>query len=146
MLFKALYVFDIQNLSSFIKEQLGEEAFRNCGLDAMGEQVGELWTAVEKKKLKDVCKLICQNNYQSFMEITKDLSPKQTKDLPIYYYNVFHPRRLASLTRAEHKEEAVDRDDQKSSQSDENNEHRPRKKGRSSGSFFHKVSKLHDAS
>uniref|UniRef100_R7WFV0 Trafficking protein particle complex subunit 4 n=1 Tax=Aegilops tauschii TaxID=37682 RepID=R7WFV0_AEGTA len=127
----------VKKARSWIKDQLGEEAFKNCGLDAMGEQVGEQWTTVFKRKLEKVDKLIPQNKHQKFMEIAlKELGQKETKDLAKYYYNVFLPRRLASLTRAEHKkDEAVDTSDEKSDQEDGENEHHPRKKSKkSSGS------------
>uniref|UniRef100_A0ACD6A7U8 Uncharacterized protein n=1 Tax=Avena sativa TaxID=4498 RepID=A0ACD6A7U8_AVESA len=105
----------IEKARSSIKDQLGEEAFKNCGLDAMGEQVEELWTAVDKEKLKDVDKLIPESEHPKFIKIAlKELTQKEKKDLAKYYYNVFLPRRLASLTRAEHtKDEAIDTDDEK---------------------------------
>ncbi|KAF7068884.1 hypothetical protein CFC21_074592 [Triticum aestivum] len=127
----------VKKARSWIKDQLGEEAFKNCGLDAMGEQVGEQWTTVFKRKLEKVDKLIPQNKHQKFMGIAlKELGQKETKDLAKYYYNVFLPRRLASLTRAEHKkDEAVDTSDEKSDQEDDENEQHPRKKSKkSSGS------------
>ncbi|XP_048532538.1 uncharacterized protein LOC125511256 [Triticum urartu] len=126
--------FHVKKARSWIKDQLGEEAFRNCGLDAMGEQVGEQWTTVFKRKLEKVDKLIPQNKHQKFMEIAlKELGQKETKDLAKYYYNVFLPRRLASLTRAEHKkDEAVDTSDEKSDQEDGENERHPRKKSKKS--------------
>ncbi|XP_044392360.1 uncharacterized protein [Triticum aestivum] len=121
---------------SWIKDQLGEEAFRNCGLDAMGEQVAELWASVDRKKLEDLDKLVPQNKPQKFMETAlKELGQKETKDLAKYCYNVFLPRRLASLTRAEHKnDEAVDWEDEKSDQEDDRNDRSPRKKNKTSGS------------
>jgi hypothetical protein len=120
----------VEKARSWIKDQLGEEAFKNCGLDATSEQVGELWTAADKKKLEDIDKLIPRNKHQKFMKIAlRELSKKKQKDLAKYYFNVFLPGRLASLTRAKHKkDEAIDTGDEKSSQSDDNNEHRPRKK------------------
>lgn len=125
----------VQKARSWIKEQLGEEAFKNCGLDVMGEQVEELWTAVDKKKLEKVYKSIPQNEHQTFMKIAlKEHSDKEKERLARYYYNVFLPRRLASFTRAGHKHEDVDTGDEKSSESDDSNEHRPRKKSKSSGS------------
>ncbi|KAF7062046.1 hypothetical protein CFC21_068689 [Triticum aestivum] len=126
--------FHVKKARSWIKDQLGEEAFKNCGLDAMGEQVGEQWTTVFKRKLEKVDKLIPQNKHQKFMEIAlKELGQKETKDLAKYYYNVFLPRRLASLTRAEHKkDEAVDTSDEKSDQEDGENERHPRKKSKKS--------------
>nr|XP_051228888.1 AT-rich interactive domain-containing protein 1-like [Lolium perenne] len=125
----------VQKARSWIKEQLGEEAFKNCGLDVMGDQVEELWTAVDKKKLEDVYKSIPQNEHQTFMKIAlKEHSDKEKERLARYYYNVFLPRRLASFTRAGHKHEDVDTGDEKSSESDDNNERRPRKKSKSSGS------------
>jgi hypothetical protein len=125
----------IHKARSWIKEQLGEEAFKNCGLDVMGEQVEELWTAVDKKKLEDVYKSIPQNEHQTFMKIAlKEHNDKEKERLATYYYNVFLPRRLASFTRAGHKHEDVDTGDEKSSESDDNNVHRPRKKSKISGS------------
>ena len=127
----------VKKARSWIKDQLGEEAFRNCGLDAMGEQVAELWASVDRKKLEDLDKLVPQNKPQKFMETAlNELGQKETKDLAKYCYNVFLPRRLASLTRAEHKkDEAVDTSDEKSDQEDDENEQHPRKKSKkSSGS------------
>jgi hypothetical protein len=120
----------VEKARSWIKDQLGEEAFKNWGLDATGEQVGELWTAADKKKLEDIDKLIPRNKHQKFMKIAlRELSEKKQKDLAKYYFNVFLPGRLASLTRAKHKkDEAIDKADEKSSQSDDSNEHRPRMK------------------
>uniref|UniRef100_A0ACD5XE50 Uncharacterized protein n=1 Tax=Avena sativa TaxID=4498 RepID=A0ACD5XE50_AVESA len=105
----------LEKARSSMKGQLGEEAFKNCGLDAMGEQVEELWTSVDKEKLKDVDELIPENEHQKFMKIAlKELTQQEKKDLAKYYYNVFLPRRLASLTRAGHiKDEAIDTDNEK---------------------------------
>ncbi|CAM0877295.1 unnamed protein product [Alopecurus aequalis] len=52
----------IRKARVWIKDQLGEVAFRNCGLDAMGKHVEELWTAADKKKLEDGAKLIDDAN------------------------------------------------------------------------------------
>ncbi|PNT73875.1 hypothetical protein BRADI_1g03330v3 [Brachypodium distachyon] len=122
----------VKKARSFIKDQLGEEAFKNCGLDAMGEQVGELWTATDKRKLANVDKLIPQNKHQKFMKIAlQQLKQKEAKDLGKYYYNVFLPRRLASLTREEPgKGKDVDTNDEESDQDDGNNEHQSRKKSK----------------
>ncbi|XP_044947859.1 uncharacterized protein LOC123397338 [Hordeum vulgare subsp. vulgare] len=124
----------VKKARSWIKDQLGEEAFKNCGLDAMGDQVGEQWTAVFKRKLEKIDKMIPQNKHQKFMGIAlKELGQKEKKNLAKYYYNVFLPRRMASLTRAKHKkDEAVDTSDEKSDQEDEENERRPRKKRKKS--------------
>ncbi|KAL6893774.1 hypothetical protein ACP4OV_007872 [Aristida adscensionis] len=85
-----------------LKCQLGNEAFKNCGLDAMGEQVLKLWTAEDKKKLVDIEKMIPHNKHEDFMNIApKQFKSKKTGDLAKYYYNVFLPRRLATLTRTE---------------------------------------------
>ncbi|AQK61844.1 AT-rich interactive domain-containing protein 2 [Zea mays] len=87
-----------------VKYQLGEQAFRNCGFDAMGERVLKLWTAEDKKKLADIEKLIPQSKCSDkcFMKVAlKQFSSERTTDLAKYYYNIFLPRRLASLSRAE---------------------------------------------
>ena len=79
--------------------------------------------------------MLAQNkNKNSKMTALEKPSLKEIKDWAKYYYNVCLPRRLARLTRAEHKkDEAVDTADEKSGQDDDNTEHRPRKKSKSSG-------------
>jgi hypothetical protein len=85
-----------------VKYQLGEVAFRNCGFEAMGERVLKLWSAEDKKKLADIERLVPQNNHEDFMKIAlKQFRSERTGDLCKYYYNIFLPRRLASLNRTE---------------------------------------------
>lgn len=106
-----------------VRSQLGEKTFRNCGLDAMGEQVLKLWTAADKKKLNDIEKSIPHNKRESFIKIaSKQFSSKSTVDLAKYYYNVFLPKRLACLTRAE-ATHAVDISTDDDDQDDDNDEH-----------------------
>lgn len=125
----------VKRAGSWIKYELGEEAFRNCGLDAMGEQVLQLWTAEDKKKLEGIEKLIPQNKHEKFVKIaSKQFSSKKTKDLAKYYYNVFLPRRLASLTRAKPTNaEDADTDDENSDQDDDMNEHHSEENSKTSG-------------
>ncbi|XP_062213149.1 uncharacterized protein LOC133913995 [Phragmites australis] len=117
-----------------LKYELGEIAFKNCGLNAMGEEVLKLWTAEDKKKLDDTEKLIPHNKHDNFMKIaSKQFGSKKTTDLAKYYYNVFLPRRLAALTRTEATGTAdVSTDDEGHNQHDDNNEHRSEEKSRHS--------------
>ncbi|KAL6636603.1 hypothetical protein ACP70R_024175 [Stipagrostis hirtigluma subsp. patula] len=126
----------VNEASRRLKYQMGEEAFKNCGLDAMGAQVLDLWTAEDKEKLEDIEKLIPDNKHESFMKIaSKQFSSKSTRDLAKYYYNVFLPRRLATLTRREAKDATeVSTDDEGNDQHDDNNEHLSEGKSRRSGS------------
>ncbi|XP_062209057.1 AT-rich interactive domain-containing protein 1-like [Phragmites australis] len=106
-----------------LKYQLGEKTFKNCGFDAMGEEVLKLWTAEDKKKLDDIEKLIPHNKHENFMKIaSKQFSSKKTTDLAKYYYNIFLPKRLAALTRTE-ATDATDAstDDEGNNQHDDNN-------------------------
>ncbi|CAM0877504.1 unnamed protein product [Alopecurus aequalis] len=127
----------------WIQDQLGKKAFRNCGLDAMGEQAVELWTTADKKKLEDLGKSIPRDKYRNFMRTA--LEEFSTKDLAKYYYNVFLPRRLARVTRAQRKkDEAVDMADEISGLDEDSSEHRPRKKHKSSGSSSTRCKKKKD--
>ncbi|XP_015690132.2 uncharacterized protein LOC107303816 [Oryza brachyantha] len=101
---KACVGVHIKMATSLLKNQLGEHAFSNCGLEAMGgEQTLKLWTRTDQKKIGKITRVIPRNKRGNFMEIAlkKFSSEKPKKDLVNYYYNVFLPRRLASLTRAE---------------------------------------------
>jgi hypothetical protein len=108
-----------------VKSQLGGKAFKNCGLDAMGEQVLKLWTAADKKKLDDIGKLIPHEKHDNFIKIaSKEFGSKRTLDLAKYYYNIYLPRRLASLTRAEATNTAdISTDDEGDDKDGNNNEH-----------------------
>ncbi|KAG8098818.1 hypothetical protein GUJ93_ZPchr0013g36810 [Zizania palustris] len=92
----------VNRAKCLLRNQLGKKVFRSFGLDAMGEEVLRSWTKEEKKKLGDIEKLVPQNKHSKFMQIAlEQFSSKKQKDLTSYYYNVFLPRRLASVTRAE---------------------------------------------
>ncbi|WVZ61132.1 hypothetical protein U9M48_011052 [Paspalum notatum var. saurae] len=85
-----------------VQNELGKGGFKSCGFDAMGERVLNAWTAEDKNILADIEKLVPHNNHEDFMKIAlKQFSSERTADLSRYYYNVFLPRRLASLNRAE---------------------------------------------
>ncbi|KAG0546870.1 hypothetical protein BDA96_01G030900 [Sorghum bicolor] len=121
-----------------VKYQLGDQAFRNCGFDAMGERVLKLWTAEEKKKLADIEKLIPQSKSsdEDFMKVAlEQFSSERTTDLAKYYYNVFLPRRLASLNRTE-ATNSIDAspDNEGNNQDDDNKVHRSEEKSKGSGS------------
>ncbi|XP_066311599.1 uncharacterized protein [Miscanthus floridulus] len=121
-----------------VKYQLGDQAFRNCGFGAMGERVLKLWTAEEKKKLADIEKLIPQSKSsdEDFMKVAlEQFSSERTTDLAKYYYNVFLPRRLASLNRTEATTSIdVSPDDEGNNQDDDNKVHRSEEKSKGSGS------------
>ncbi|TVU43878.1 hypothetical protein EJB05_03762 [Eragrostis curvula] len=128
-----------------VRSQLGEKSFRSCGLDAMGEQVLKLWTAADKKKLNEIEKLIPQNKHENFMKIAlKQFSSERKTDLAKYYFNVFLPRRLASLTRAE-APNAIDvsTDDEGHDQDDENNGHYSEQKSGKSRSSSKRMRQNH---
>ncbi|KAL5210556.1 hypothetical protein ABZP36_006179 [Zizania latifolia] len=92
----------VNKAKSLLRNQLGNKVFSSCGLDAMGEEVLRFWTKEEKRKLGDIEKLVPQNKHSKFMKIAlEQFSSKKPMDLTNYYYNVFLPRRLASVTRAE---------------------------------------------
>ncbi|KAJ1292902.1 hypothetical protein BS78_01G026000 [Paspalum vaginatum] len=111
--------------------ELGKDGFKSFGFDAMGERVLNAWTAEDKNTLADIEKLVPQNNHEDFMKIAlKQFRPERTMDLSQYYYNVFLPRRLASLNRAE----AANAIDVGNNQDDERNVQRSEEKTKGSGS------------
>lgn len=117
-----------------VKYQLGDQAFKNCGFSAMGERVLKLWTTEEKKKLADIEKLIPQSKSsdEDFMKVAlEQFSSERTTDLAKYYYNVFLPRRLASLNRTE-ATNSIDAspDDEGNNQDDDNKVHRSEEKSK----------------
>jgi ribosomal protein L32 len=141
----------VKEARSRVKSQLGEKTFKNCGLDAMGEQVLKLWTAADKKKLDNIEKLIPHNKHENFIKIASNqFGSERTVDLAKYYYNVFLPRRLASLTRAEATNAVdVNTDDEGNDQDDDNNEQCSEKKSsksRSSSKRYHYMILLKDFS
>ena len=119
-----------------VKYQLGDHAFRNCGFDAMGERVLKLWTAEDKKKLADIEKSVPQKNHEDFMRIAlKQFKSERTMDLTQYYYNVFLPKRLASLNRAEATNVInASPDDEGNDEDDDNDVHRSKEKNKGSRS------------
>ncbi|RCV40145.1 hypothetical protein SETIT_9G028400v2 [Setaria italica] len=119
-----------------VKYQLGEPAFRNCGFDAMGERVLKLWTAEDKKKLSDIERSVPQNNLEDFMNIAlKQFRSERTRDLSKYYYNIFLPRRLASLNRTEATNaKNISPDDEGNNQDDGNDVRHSEGKSKGSGS------------
>ncbi|KAK3148886.1 hypothetical protein QOZ80_3AG0209980 [Eleusine coracana subsp. coracana] len=124
----------VKGARSRVRSQLGEKAFKNCGLDVMGEQVLKLWTAADKRKLNGIDKSIPQNKHKNFIKIaSKQLSSEKTVDLAKYYYNIFLPKRLARLTREEATHATdISTDDEGSDQDDNNNERcSEQKKGKS---------------
>ncbi|CAN6291270.1 unnamed protein product [Urochloa humidicola] len=118
-----------------VKNQLGKQAFINCGLDAMGERALKL-TAEDKKKLADIEKLVPQNNHEDFMKIAlKQFKSESTTELAKYYYNNFLPRRLASLNRTEAANaKNISPDDEGNNQDDDNDVHHSEGKSKGSGS------------
>lgn len=120
-----------------VKYQLGEQAFKNCGFGAMGERVLKLWTAEDKKKLADFEKLIPQSKstIEDFMEVAlKQFSSERTTDLAKYCYNVFLPRRFASLNRAGSTNSIDAISDDEGNSQDDNKVHLSEENGKSSGS------------
>lgn len=120
-----------------VKYQMPEQAFRDSGFDAMGERVLKLWTAQDKKKLADIEKLIPKDKSsdEDFMKVAlKQFSSERTTDLARYYYNIFLPRRLASLNRTQATHSIDLRpDDEGNNQDDNNNVHHSEEKSKGSG-------------
>nr|CAB3497613.1 unnamed protein product [Digitaria exilis] len=115
--------------------QLGGKASKNLGLDAMGERVLKLWTAEDKEKLADIEKLVPQDSHEDFMEIAlKKFKSERTMDLASYYYNIFLPKRLASLNRAEATNTKIIVDNEGNNQDEKNNVHRSEEESKGSGS------------
>ncbi|XAR60702.1 hypothetical protein NMG60_11034178 [Bertholletia excelsa] len=100
----------ITNKNIQLKSDVGH-AYWIWKFDLMGENVSESWNLEEQKKFDIAVKKNPVSEGKSFMKPALDCLPSKSRESIVnYYFNVYIPRRMSSLTRAGCK--SVDTDDE----------------------------------